>query len=179
MSMTASERRRTGWDVVVGILLILGGFYIFGNVVLATALSIAVLGWTVLIVGVVLLVQSLMGIRSGGLWSAALGGAILVVLGLFILRNPAVGALSLTLLAGSLFLATGLTRIVASFQFPDERVLLIVSGITSLVLGLLVLFNLASATLSLLGVLLGVQTVLEGVTLLIAGRIRPLRSPSA
>jgi uncharacterized membrane protein HdeD (DUF308 family) len=55
----------------------------------------------------------------------------------------------------------------------EARGLLIVSGIVSVVLGLFVLFNLASATLTLLGVLLGIQTVVEGLTLLVAGRLRP------
>jgi membrane protein HdeD len=36
-----------------------------------------------------------------------------------------------------------------------------------------VLFNLTIAVPSLLGLLLGVQIVIEGVTLLVAGRLRP------
>lgn len=175
-----SRRRRTGWDIVIGVLLVLGGIWLLGNVVLATALSVLVLGWTVLIGGVVQLIGALARARSGGFWSAALGGAVLAVLGLFILRNPAVGALSLTLLAGSMFLVTGLTRVFAATRTDEARSLLVVSGLISLGLGLFVLLNLATATLTLLGVLVGVQTVLEGVTLLVAGRLLPVTaSPKA
>lgn len=170
---TVFRRRRTGWDVLLGILLVLAGFYVLGNVVLATALSVLLLGWIALVSGVVLLVGAFFRIRSGGFWSSALGGGVLAVLGLFILRNPVVGAVTLTLLAGSLFLVAGLTRLIAAAQSPEARGLLIVSGIVSVVLGLFVLFNLASATLTLLGVLLGIQTVVEGLTLLVAGRLRP------
>jgi uncharacterized membrane protein HdeD (DUF308 family) len=170
---TVFERRRTGWDVLLGILLVLAGFYVLGNAVLATAVSVLLLGWVALLSGVVLLVGAFFRIRSGGFWSAALGGGVLAVLGLFILRNPVVGAVTLTLLAGSLFLVAGLTRLIAAAQSPEARGLLIVSGIISVLLGLFVLFNLASATLTLLGVLLGIQTVVEGLTLLIAGRLRP------
>jgi uncharacterized membrane protein HdeD (DUF308 family) len=56
---------------------------------------------------------------------------------------------------------------------PQARSLLIVSGILSIILGLIVLFNLTIAVPSLLGLLLGVQIVIEGVTLLVAGRLRP------
>src|SRR3712207_7663957 len=42
------------------------------------------------------------------------GGVVLAVLGLFLLRNPVVGALTLTLVAGALLLTTGLTRIFAA-----------------------------------------------------------------
>src|SRR3712207_8254818 len=46
---------------------------------------------------------------------------------------------------------------------PEARVVLIVSGLISAVLGLWVLLNLMTATLTLLGTLLAVQTLLEGV----------------
>lgn len=98
------------------------------------------------------------------------------MLGLFFLRNPTIGALSLTLLAGSMFLATGLVRIFLGFQVSEARWVLVISGLISVTLGLLVLFNLLEATLTLLGILLGVQTLLEGMTLLAAGRLRPVRS---
>lgn len=173
MDATALERRRTGWDVVLGILLVIGGFVILGNAVVATTVSVLLLGWMALFSGILLLVSALFRIGSGGFWSAALGGGVLVVLGLFLLRNPGVGALTLTLLAGSLFLTTGLVRIFLGFQVTEARSLLVISGIISVALGLLVLFNLLEATLALLGVLLGVQTLLEGLTLLVAGRLRP------
>jgi uncharacterized membrane protein HdeD (DUF308 family) len=51
---------------------------------------------------------------------------------------------------------------------------LIVSGLASMILGLIVLLNLASATLALLGILLGIQTLLEGLTVMIFGRWRPV-----
>ncbi|HXV91869.1 MAG TPA: DUF308 domain-containing protein [Pseudonocardia sp.] len=174
MSGTTLERRRTGWDIVVGILLVIGGLLVLANAVIATAVSVLAIGWMALIAGVVVLIGSLFRIRSGGFWSAALGGAMLAVLGLFILRNPALGALSLTLLAGSLFLAAGLTRILAAGQIGESRWLMIVSGVISVFLGLFVLFNVAEATFTLLGILLGVQVLIEGLTLLAAGRIRPV-----
>lgn len=174
MGTTALERRRTGWDVVFGVLLVIGGVVVLGNAVVATAVSVLLLGWMALFSGMLLLVSALLRIGSEGFWSAALGGAVLAVLGLFLLRNPGVGALTLTLLTGSLFLTSGLVRIFLGAQISEARWPLILSGGISVVLGLLVLFNLATATLTLLGVLLGVQTLLEGLTLIIAGRLRPV-----
>lgn len=167
-------RTRTGWDIVLGALLVIAGLIILGNAVLATTVSVYFLGWLALISGIVLFVGSLFRIKAGGFGSIALGGAILAVLGLFILRNPEVGAATLTLLAGSLFFVSGLVRVLLSFQLPEVRWLLIVSGLASIVLGLIVLLNLASATLALLGILLGVQALLEGLTVMIFGRWRPV-----
>lgn len=173
MTGSTLARRRTGWDVLLGILLILGGLVVLGNVALATAVSILIIGWTALISGLVLFVGAFFRIKTGGFWSAALGGAVLAVLGVFLLRNPVAGAASLTLLAGSLFAVAGITRLFASAQHPEGRAILIISGVISLLLGLWVLFNLSAATLTLIGILLGVQILVEGITLLLAGRVRP------
>ena len=172
-STTTASAKRTAWDVILGIVLVLAGFVLLGNAVFATAISVWVIGWTTLISGVVLLVGSVFRIRSGGFWSAVLGGAILTVIGLFVLRNPVVGAVALTLGAGVTFFVSGLTRIAWAFGTEKGRILLIISGLVSLGLGFFVLFNLGAATLTLLGTLLGIQTLLEGLNLMMIGRARP------
>lgn len=179
MSTPILERRRTGWDLAFGVLLVVAGIVILGNVAVATTVSVYFLGWMILISGVLLVVGSLFEIRSGGFWSAALGGAVLVVLGLFILRNPEIGAATLTLLAGALFLAGGLARVFLSYQLRLLRWPLLVSGLLSVALGLIVLLNLADATRSLLGILLGIQALVEGLTLITVGRFRQIESSAA
>jgi membrane protein HdeD len=177
MTQPTVERRRTGIDLLVGVLLILGALFLLGNVVLATALSVRVLGWTALVGGAVLLVRALVGARAGTSWPSALGGVVLAVLGLFVLRNPAIGALTLTLLTGSLLLTVGLSRIFSPGT-TDGRSLQLLSGLVSAALGLFVLLNLTTATLTLLGILVAVQTLLEGATLVVAGRLRPVTAQS-
>ncbi|HSK28192.1 MAG TPA: DUF308 domain-containing protein [Jiangellales bacterium] len=172
MSDLVLERRRTGWDVVLGILVAVAGIVVLGHVAIATAISVLFLGWMALISGVIELVAALFKIRSGHFWGSALGGGLLTVLGILILRNPTIAALTLTLVAGSLFFAAGVTRLIAAFQVPEARWLLVFSGLVSLALGLIVLFNLVSATFTLLGVLLGVQALVEGITMIVAGRVR-------
>jgi uncharacterized membrane protein HdeD (DUF308 family) len=173
------ERRRTGGDIAVGVLLVIAGFILLGNVVFATVVSVLLLGWTALISGVVLVVGSLLKIRTGGSWAVALGGVVLAVLGLFILRNTEIGALTLTLLAGCMFLSTGLVRIVGGVTVPEARAVLLVSGIVSVVLGLWILLNLTTATLTLLGTLLAIQTLVEGLMLVAVGRVRPAPARTA
>lgn len=176
MSQVTIERRRTGVDVVVGILLVLAGLFILGNVVLATAVTALFIGWFAVISGVVELIGSLFRIRSGHFWSHALGGAVLTVFGIFVLRNPAVTVVVLTLLAGALFLSTGLVRVFMAVQVPAGRWAFILSGLVSVALGVIVLLNLATASFTLLGTLLGVQTLLEGLTILLVGRLRKVIS---
>jgi uncharacterized membrane protein HdeD (DUF308 family) len=178
VSESTSERHRSGWDVALGVVLLVVGLIVLANAVVATVASIYFVGWAAVIGGVVLLVQAVVGRKSGGFWSLALGGTVLLVLGVFVLRNPAAGLVSLTLVAGALFLVTGVTRIAVSGQVPEMRWLLVTSGVISVVLGLVVLVNLMTASLVVFGILLGVQIVIEGATLLFAGR-RPASRPEA
>jgi uncharacterized membrane protein HdeD (DUF308 family) len=171
MSESLLERSRTGWDIALGALLALGGLIILGHTVLATAVSVLFLGWTLLLFGIVGLLGSLFKIGKGGFWASALTGGLLTVLGIVFLRNPEAAAVTLTLVAGSLFLVGGVTRLVASATQPEYRVALILSGVVSTFLGLMVLFNLFSASFVLLGVLLGVETLMDGIAMMLMGRV--------
>jgi len=166
------ERSRSGWDVALGILLVIAGLVILGNAAFATVVSIFFLGWMAVVGGVVALVAALFRIGKGGFWPALISGGLLLVIGVVILRNPTVSVVTLTLLAGTLFLFGGIIRLVAAFQVDQNRGIMIFSGIVSLLLGLLVLFNLFEASVALLGILIGVQALVDGLTLLILGRWR-------
>lgn len=172
----ALERKRTAFDIILGILLVLAGAYVLANAVVATSFLVFVIAWTALISGVLLLISSLWAIRSTGLaWPTLIGGAILTVLGIFMLRNTVIGAVALTLIAGALFFVSGLIRVGLATTLQKHKAIHIISGLISVALGLWIVFNPMTATLSLLGILLGVQVVVEGLTLLITGRLRVVR----
>ena len=114
----------------------------------------------------------------------AVGSGVLLVLGLMCLRNVEAAAVTLTLVAGALFLLTGLVRVIAAVAGDGHRLGLLVGGGIGIVLGLAVLLNLFTASYALLGVLIGIQTVGEGLTMILVGGLtmatsRPSRSPPA
>lgn len=179
MSEVLVERTRTGWDVAIGAVLLLLGVVLLGHAVLATTVSVLFIGWLLVAAGVLGLVAALFRIGRPGFWSAALGGGVLTVLGIVVLNNTQATAITLTLLAGTMFLVSGAMRVAESFQEPDYRWALLLGGIVSLVLGLLVLFNLFEASLVLLGVLLAVQLLVDGVMLMVIGRWRTVTVPTS
>ena len=170
MSTSQFQMRRTGWDMVLGALLVVGGLVILGDAALATTVSILFIGWVLLIAGLLGLVASLFRIGKGGFWSAALSGGVLTVLGLFFLRNTEAAAVTLTLIAGTIFLTSGVVRLAASAHDPAYRVPLLLGGVVSTVLGLIVLFDLFDASYVLLGILLGIQVLVDGLMMMIVGR---------
>lgn len=166
------ERKRTGWDILLGFVLLILGFMVLGNVVLATAVSVLWIAWLTLISGLMMLGVTLISIRSGISWSTLLGGAALAVLGLFMLRNPLVAAIALTMMAGAIFFVSGVVRIGLALTVPAHKWIFILGGLISIVLALWILTNPTAATLKLLGILLGVQVLSEGITLILFGRLR-------
>jgi len=177
MSMPRIEMRRTGWDMAFGALLVVAGLVILGNAAFATEVSVLFLGWVLVIYGVIGLVAALFLIGKGGFGFAVLSGALMVVLGLLFLRHTGAAALTLTLLAGVVFLTAGIVRLMNAVDDRLFRVPLVLSGLVSTLIGLIVLLNLFDATYVLLGVLLGVHAISDGITMMAIGRWRVVRSP--
>ena len=163
------ERRRSAWNVALGVLLIVSGLAILAHTGLATAVSVLLLGWITLLAGIA---TAATAILRAPFWPTTLSGALLVALGVVFLRNTTATAPTLTLVAASMFLLGGLTRIIPAVQQPEARPSLLISGFISLILGLIVLTNLVSATFMLLGAIVGVQALADGIALLLVGRSR-------
>jgi uncharacterized membrane protein HdeD (DUF308 family) len=140
-------------------------------VAIATEVSVMFLGWFALIGGIAALMGAVFRMGRDGFWTTAVGGALLTVLGLMLLRNPNAAAVALTLIAGALFLVGGIARILAAVESPTGRGVLIFSGAVSAILGLIVLSDVWTNSLILLGLLLGLQTLMEGFSLLLFGRL--------
>jgi uncharacterized membrane protein HdeD (DUF308 family) len=173
------ERRRTGWDIALGVLLTVAGLVVLSQPAFATRVSIFFIGWVTLVVGVVVLGAGLLKIKQGGFWPALFAGTLLTVLGIGILANTTAAAVTLTVLAAVVFLFGGILRMVVAFAVEEYRPVLIISGIASIVLALLVFGNLLAASTSLLGILLGIEMLIDGITFLLFGRQRvELRTPS-
>lgn len=171
MTDFALVRNRTTWSTVLGGALVLVGVVVLANAAVATRVSVQFLGWMLVISGAVGLVAALAGLRSGVSGSHAVGAGVLLALGLMCLRNVEAAAVTLTLVAGTVFLLGGIVRLVLALGDPDRRVALVLGGVVSTALGLVVLLNLFEASYALLGVLIGIQLLAEGVTMVLVGGI--------
>jgi uncharacterized membrane protein HdeD (DUF308 family) len=174
VSSPTLEHRRTRWDIVLGLLLVIAGAVVLAHVAIASLVSILFIGWMLVAGGITLAVTGLLGWNSGRRWDLA-AGALLVVLGVGFLRNPGTGLLVLTLLAGSLLTVGGIIRMVAAFQPGSPRAALLVNGVLTLILGLMVLNRWPVSALWFLGTILGLQLILDGFTTALSGRLRAAR----
>ena len=180
MSSTESESIRvrpapkthTWWDVVIGGILVGTGVIVLGDVVVASVVSVLLLGWTLVIGGAVGIGASLWRIGRGGFWIGMLGGVLALIAGVVFLRNPATAQAGLSLAIGAVMLVSGITRLVAAVQHPEVRLALVLSGVLSLILGILILSQWPTSALWLIGLLLGIQLIVDGATMILIGRPR-------
>jgi uncharacterized membrane protein HdeD (DUF308 family) len=178
MSGLVVTRQRSGWSFALGALLVLIGLVVLGNAVVATRVSIVFLGWMLVVAGVAGLVAAVVTAGSGGMWSSAIGGGVCLVVGLMCLRHTDAAAVTLTLIMGALFLLSGVVRLVAASATTEYRWPLLLSGAVSAVLGLAVLLNIFDASRALLGVMLGIQTIVEGLSMILVGRVTVVADPA-
>jgi len=83
----------------------------------ATLGTVLVLGWLLVVSGVVEAIQAFRVRRWTGIFLHLIGGVLGILVGLLIVTHPVAGALVWTLLFASFFTAIGLFRIVAAISF--------------------------------------------------------------
>jgi len=93
-------------------------------------------------------------------------GALYVVAGFLTFENPYLAAAILTLFLGVALIVSGVTRIILAFgmQAAMPWVLVLVSGVITLLLGLIIVAHWPVASLYVLGIFLGVDLVLAGAS---------------
>jgi uncharacterized membrane protein HdeD (DUF308 family) len=170
--MTAfSDRPMTGestlplWvRILLGIVLIIAGIFVLGDVVLATLISTIFIGAMAVVAGGFEIVHAFWTKGWGGfIWQILLGLAYIVI-GLILFRQPVGGALVLTWVLGVVFLASGLARVFLGFRtWGQSGWLLLLSGVFGVIAGLIVLFGWPVTGLWVIGFLVGVDLIAHGV----------------
>ena len=81
---------------------------------------------------------------------------------------------SLTIVLAILFLVSGIVKLIAGWQIKNAqyRLAVLVSGIASLVLGFIILSNFPVSAITVLGILLGVELISNGVSAVALGWAR-------
>ena len=163
-SAMAPLRAKSGWIVALGVVYLLAGFVALGSVVLATVASVLIVGVMMVVAGVVE-VFSAFQIKSWGkflLW--VLLGVLYIIAGFVTFENPLLAAALLTLILGASLLASGVMRIILAFSIKQEApwIWVLLSGMITLLLGLLILAHWPVSSLYILGLFLGIDLIMAG-----------------
>jgi uncharacterized membrane protein HdeD (DUF308 family) len=174
MGMDAATARtlrgRWGWFVALGVGLIVLGTIALGAAALVTLASVLFFGCLLLVGGVIEAGHAFWVRHWSGLVWHLFAGLLKVVVGVLLIANPGVGALSLTLLLAAFLMVGGLFRISAAIahQFPGRGWVLL-GGIVTLCLGVFIWAQWPVSGLWVIGTFVAVDLLFDGWSLVMIG----------
>jgi uncharacterized membrane protein HdeD (DUF308 family) len=154
--------------MAVGVVAILTGCVAIAVPALSSVGTAIFIGW-LLIFAAAFMVAAAFTAHSLGTVLLRLAWALLTFLvGLWLVVEPAHGTLTLTLVLGIYFLVMGVTRIGVAFasRGRPNAGLLGLSGLAGLLIGILVLAEFPSSAAWAIGLLVGIDLIFAGWTLL-------------
>ncbi len=168
--VASAFRRMSTLFLVEGIVLIILGALAIAVPVVATIALTILFGWLFIISGVVGLISSIAARGAPGFWWAVLSAILGIVVGILLVGQPVVGALSLTFLLVAFFLVEGIATIGFAVSHRSELGapwgFMLASGIVTLGLAILILLGLPGTAAWALGLLVGIDMLFGGAALI-------------
>ncbi len=152
--------------LIVGVLAIVLGLFALAYPFAASLTATLFVAWSFVFMGLLQIFAAFQAETTGTKVVGFLLGLVAVVIGVHIIAEPLRGLLSLTLVAGVLFLVSGVFKLgFGLFSFEGSaRLALVISGVVSAILGVMVLNNFPQSASVLLGVLLAIELLSNGIS---------------
>jgi len=158
-------RKHTTWFLVVGIVLVILGTVAIGSAVAMTIVSVLFLGWLLIVGGVFEVVHGFSHRPWSGFFINLLGGVLYAVAGLVMVANPALAAVTLTLVIAVMLIVAGLFRLLIAFSTPlHHRGWLVLNGAISILLGVMIWRAWPVSGLWVIGMFIGIDMIVDGWT---------------
>ena len=173
-------RHKWGWFLALGIAMIVLGVIALGMIPIATLATVMVLGWLMVLSGIVEAVHGFQVRGWSGMFLHLAGGVLGVLIGLLIVTHPIAGALAWTLLFASFFTVIGLFRLIGAIRlkFPNWGWAAF-DGAVTLLLGIMLWAGWPGSGIWLLGMAVGISLVLRGWSyVMLATTVRSLAAPA-
>ncbi|MBU2663870.1 DUF308 domain-containing protein [Actinoplanes bogorensis] len=176
MSSVAREVKKVSTGAIIGgILLALLGALGLAYTWIATITSVALFGWLMVGAGVVATIAAIVSVRRDNRPSfgvVLLTGPLTIVGGVVILSNLGASIAGITLAVAVVLIGIGIMRIVTPMVLNGGRsVWSIISGVCSIVLGVMAMFQWPESSLYLIGTLVSVNVLIDGINLLTVGSL--------
>jgi uncharacterized membrane protein HdeD (DUF308 family) len=156
--------------LVEGVVLLVLGATAIVLAPLATAVVTVLIGWLLLVSGVIGLFTSIWMRKAPGFWWSLLSALLGIVVGVMLLGSPMTGAVSLTIVLVGFFIVEGAVTIMLALDHRRELSgqwgWMLVSGLVDLVLGAMIFSGLPSTAAWAIGLLVGFNMVFGGLALM-------------
>jgi len=156
--------------LVEGIILLILGLAAIVLPPLATFAVEILIGWLLLISGIVGLITTFRMRHAPGFWWALVSAFLGIAAGVVLLRWPLSGMLSLTLILTVFFVIEGVASILYALEHKRELTgrwgWMLVSGIVDLILASIIFLGLPGTAAWAIGLLVGINMVFGGSALI-------------
>jgi uncharacterized membrane protein HdeD (DUF308 family) len=158
-------REHSTWFLAIGISLVVIGMIAIGWTVESTIVSVLFLGWLLIVGGLFEVVHGFTRRPWSGFFINLLGGTLYAVAGVLMISNPAVAAVTLTLLIAMILIVAGIFRVFIALLTPlHHRGWLILNGAISVLLGIMIWDAWPVSGLWVIGLFIGIDMIFDGWT---------------
>src|SRR5437016_12667152 len=168
--MRAAVREHWQAFLIEGVLLMILGLAAMIVPPLASLAVTIFLGWMFLISGIAGLVLTFWARQMPGFWWSLISAILAVGAGIILLAKPVQGILTLTIVVGAYFLAEGVATIMYALEHRRELSArwswMLISGLVDIAISFLVITGLPSSAEWAIGVLVGINFLFGGATLI-------------
>jgi uncharacterized membrane protein HdeD (DUF308 family) len=153
------------WTLLLGILMIAAGAYALINPFPASLAVTIFAGWSFIILGILQIISGFSDSTGGTRILLIILGIAMAWAGWVVLKNPIAGLLVLSMAVSISFIASGIAKLILGWLIRSGSfgIWIMLSGALSLVLGVLFLGNMVDTATWLLGFLLGIELISDGV----------------
>jgi len=165
LPLSAIEELHRHWALffALGIILILLSGMGISAAGLVTLASVVFFGWLLIIGGAAVAIHAFWAKRWSGFFLQLLSGVLYLIVGWILVTRPGIGALTLTLVLAISLVVQGAFRIgVALSTRMDGWGMLLVSGIITLVLGLMIWNEWPLSGIWVIGLFVGIDLIFYG-----------------
>lgn len=169
-AVATSLHAHWGMFLAEGIILLLLGLAAIVLPPIATFAVEILIGWLLLISGIVGLITTFRMRHAPGFWWALVSAILGIAAGIVLLRYPLSGMLSLTLILTVFFVIEGVASILYALEHKRELTgrwgWMLVSGIVDLILASIIFLGLPGTAAWAIGLLVGINMVFGGSALI-------------
>lgn len=158
------------WLLGIGVVLAILGLVALWNAVDATLVTVIIVGWVLVVAGVMQLIGAFTGSSSTG-WRIVQGllGVLYIVVGFNVAFDPLAGAIVLTIAVALMLLIDGVIRIVASFMDRGQGWGWSVAlGVVNILLGIWLWTGIPLSGIAI-GLFVGLQLLFAGIMWIMLG----------
>ncbi|MBC2886242.1 HdeD family acid-resistance protein [Ochrobactrum sp. CM-21-5] len=163
-TLPAELSSKWGWFVALGIAMLILGAIAFGNLVLATVVSVYYVGLMMLIAGVIEIIHAF-GVKTwGSFFFWLLSGLLYAAAGIVAFVNPVLAAGVLTFLLAATLLGSGAFRIWLGFKSKPSKGWgwIVAAGVVTMLAGLVIAMQWPVNSLFILGLFLAIDLIFQG-----------------